>query len=80
MDFGELIGLTIGQAKKKLGYWWMCTNSKACPGIASYIFDRNGGRIEVWTENNIVTNVYHNSLAEFYAERDAAKAKNNWKW
>lgn len=74
-DFNELIGLTIDQVKEKLGYWWLCTGCKVNPPVASYIFDRNGGRVEIWTERNVVTSVYRNPLAEFYAERDATREK-----
>lgn len=71
--FESLLGLTIDDAKKKLGYWWICTschlNCYTKSGLYGF-YRAAGGRIELRTENNIVASENHNGMAILYAKRD----------
>lgn len=65
--FKSLIGLDISEAKRRLGYWWRCTYSHVNVPVGSYHFERGaGGRVELQTENNVVTSEWHNDYAELY--------------
>lgn len=69
--FKSLVGLDITEARKKLGHWWVCCSCHVNWGYGSYHFERAaGGRVELNTENNIVTGEYHNFMAEIYQKRD----------
>lgn len=59
-DSKVLIGIEIGNAKKMLGYWWVCSSSyvNAYNGEGIHIFDRIGsGKLEIYTKNNIITEI-----------------------
>lgn len=62
--FKGLIGLDIAEARKKLGYWWVCTHSSINYSIGFYNFERAaGGYLELRTQNGKVTMEHHNGLA-----------------
>lgn len=55
IESNMLIGLDISKARKKLGYWWVCSNCYVNSTIGAYVFNRAGhGRLELHTKNNIV--------------------------
>ena len=69
--FRSLVGLDISEAKKKLGYWWVCEACQTNPPLAWYHFYRAaGGQVVLHTENNIVKSQLHNRMALVYQERD----------
>lgn len=69
--FKSLIGLDIEEARKKLGYWWVCTHSSINFTTGFYNFERAaGGYLELRTKNGKVTMEHHNGLAEIYQKRD----------
>ena len=70
--FRSLIGLDIKDAIDKLGYWWRLHNVHRNPSVGFYTFERAaGGHLELRTDNkNIVTNEFHNDLAELQQNRD----------
>lgn len=64
-DFGKLIGMTIGDAEKLLGYWWALSSVHLNSCCGSYTFKRAPcGHIELRTENNVVVSEHHNGYAE----------------
>jgi len=66
-DFGKLIGMTIGDAKKLLGYWWTLSSVHLNCSRGFYTFNRAPcGYIELRTENNVVVSEHHNGYAEKY--------------
>lgn len=60
-DFDTLKGKDITDARNELGYWWRLDKQFVNCGLGYYIFYRIGhtpiNRVELFTENNIVTNV-----------------------
>lgn len=75
--FSSLIGLTIEEASKRLGYWWVCMGNhiNAWDRTGNYTFERPaGGWVELNTEfkngRNEVVSEHHNRMAEFYQKRD----------
>ena len=60
-DFDTLKGKDISDARKELGGWWRLDYQHLVCGLGYYIFYRIGhtpiNRVELFTENNIVTNV-----------------------
>lgn len=69
--FKGLIGLDIAEARRKLGYWWVCTHSSNNYPIGFNTFERAaGGYLELRTQNGKVTMEHHNGLAEIYQKRD----------
>lgn len=69
--FNSLIGLTIEEACKKLGYWWRLDYCHCNAYCGWYNFDRAaGGRVELRTEHNKVVSENHNLMAEIYQKRD----------
>lgn len=62
-DFNEmkndLMGLTISDAKKLLGYWWTLNNQNVSASGGTYTFERSGkGIIEIQTDSkNIIIDV-----------------------
>ena len=70
-DFSKLIGLTIDEARKKIGYWWVCEHCQVNPPIGFYNFGRSAGaRLELRTNNNVVISEHHNGMAEFYTRHE----------
>lgn len=73
--FKTLIGLTIEEACKKLGYWWRLDYCHVNSIYGWYHFERAaGGRVELHTEFkegcNRVVSENHNYMAEIYQKRD----------
>ena len=73
--FSSLIGLTIEEACKRLGRWWVLDSSRSnWPNGWHGFYRAAGGRVELKTEfkdgRNEVVGESHNLRAEFYQKRD----------
>ena len=81
-SYTELVGLTIGEAKRKLGYWWVCTSTNLDPlvGCGTYCFTRSpGGCVQLTTNRkNVVISEHHNGYADFLLKRDNRKKVKLW--
>lgn len=82
--FDSLVGITIDEACKKLGRWWMCVSChiNAFDGKGWYKFHRAaGGNIELRTEfrdgKNIVVGEEHNACSMVFVKRDLGINKND---
>lgn len=65
MNYQKLIGLTIEQAEKKLGDWWIVSSVHANPPIVFFHFERAPcGHLDLRTKNNVVVSEHHNGYAE----------------
>ena len=61
MDKERLLGLTIGEAKKKLGYWWVGVSAVINWPVGHYRFEKVNKYIELRTDkDNVVTSVWYN--------------------
>ena len=57
----RLLGLTIDEAKKKLGYWWVLADVHVNWPIGWYRFQKVNKYVELKTnQQNIVTSVWYN--------------------
>lgn len=70
--FKSLIGLDFSEAKKRLGYWWLCTSSHCyAPFTGTYEFERAaGGFVALHIRENVVVSERHNIMAEIYQKND----------
>lgn len=62
IDKENLLGLTLSEAEKKLGYWWVLDSAYANWPIGMYRYRKAPNKyIELRTDsNNIVTSVWYN--------------------
>lgn len=73
-NYKELIGTEITQARKKLGYWWICTHCHVNYSYGWYTFERAPtGRVELQTKDNVVISEQHSAYAEMLLKRDNEK-------
>ncbi len=70
--FKSLVGLEFSEARKRLGYWWLCTSCHCyAPFAGTYEFERAaGGQVALRTEKNVVVSEHHNTMAEIYQKND----------
>lgn len=70
--FESLIGMTLEDACKKLGSWWMCVSSHpTAPYAGNYCFERSAGaRLELRIKDGKVESEQHNGMALHYAKVD----------
>ena len=70
--FESLIGMTLEDACKKLGSWWMCVSSRpTAPYAGNYCFERSAGAmLELWIKDGKVESEQHNGMALLYAKID----------